>query len=78
MSRLFSLNLIWILSIVKGFKCQSCVQSNQPRKPYKAAEERHLILLELIHSDILERNGVLIDGGQKYFISMIDELFLKL
>jgi hypothetical protein len=30
MSRLSSLNLILDLSIVKGSKCQSCVQSKQP------------------------------------------------
>jgi hypothetical protein len=42
MSRLSSLNLILNLSIIKGSKCQSCVQSKQPQKPHKAAEERHL------------------------------------
>jgi hypothetical protein len=39
MSQLSSLNLILNLSIVKGSKCQSCVQSKQPRKPHKVAEE---------------------------------------
>jgi hypothetical protein len=63
MSQLPSLNLIPNLSIVKGSKCQSCVQSKQPRKPHKAAEDRHLSSLELIHSDICEMNGVLIEGG---------------
>jgi transposase InsO family protein len=29
--------------------------------------------LELIHSDICEMNGVLTDGGQRYFITMIDD-----
>jgi hypothetical protein len=41
-SRLSSMNLILNLSIVKGSKCQSCVQSKQPQKPYKAAKERYL------------------------------------
>jgi hypothetical protein len=63
MSQLPSLNLIPNLSIVKGSKCQSCVQSKQPRKPHKAAEDRHLSSLELIHSDICEMNGVLIEDG---------------
>jgi hypothetical protein len=71
MSRLSSLNLILNLSIIKGSKCQICVQSKQPRKPHKAAEERHLALLELIHSDIYEMNGVLTEGGQRYFMTMI-------
>jgi hypothetical protein len=61
MSRLSSLNLILYLSIVEGSKCQSCVQSK--RKPHKAAEDRHLAPLELVHSDICEINGVLTVGG---------------
>jgi hypothetical protein len=73
MSRLSSLYLIPNLSVVKGYKCQSCVQSKQHRKPRKAAEERHLALLELIHSDIYEMNGVLTEGGQRYFMTMIDD-----
>jgi transposase InsO family protein len=73
MSRLSSLNLIPNLSIVKGSKCQSCVQSKQPQKPHKEAEERHLGPLELIHSDICEMNGVLTEGGQRYFMTIIDD-----
>jgi transposase InsO family protein len=49
------------------------VQSKQPRKPHKAAEDRHLAQLELIHSDICEMNGVLTEGEQRYFITMIDD-----
>jgi transposase InsO family protein len=73
MSRLSSLNLILNLFIVKGSKCQSCVQSKQPQTPHKAAEDRHLALLEFIHSDICEMNDVLTDGGQRYFMTMIDD-----
>jgi hypothetical protein len=73
MSRLSNLNLIPNLYIVKCSKCQSYVQSKQPRKPHKAAKERHLIPLELIHSDICEINGVLTEGGQRYFMTMIDD-----
>jgi hypothetical protein len=51
------------------------VQSKQSRKPHKAVEERHLAPLELIHYDICEMNGVLIEGGQRYFITMIDDVF---
>jgi hypothetical protein len=39
MSRLSNLSLIPDFTIAKGFKCHSCVQSKQPRKPHKAAEE---------------------------------------
>jgi hypothetical protein len=69
MSRLSSLNLIPNLSVSKGSKCQSCVQSEQPRKAHKEAKERHLAPLELIHSDICKMNGVLTEGGQRYFMT---------
>jgi transposase InsO family protein len=73
MSRLSNLNLIPNLSIAKGSKFQSCVQSKQPQKPHRAAEDRHLEPLELIHSDICEMNDVLTEGGQRYFMTMIDD-----
>src|SRR5438132_6908191 len=50
-----------------------CVQSKQTRKPHRAAEERNLALLELIHSDLCEMNGVLTKGGKKYFMTLIDD-----
>jgi transposase InsO family protein len=67
------LNLILNLSIVKDSKCQSCAQSKQPRKPHKVGEDRHLAPLELIYYDICEMNGVLTEGGQRYFMTMIDD-----
>jgi hypothetical protein len=73
MSQLSRLNLILNLSIIKGFKCQICVQFKKPRKPHKATEERHLELLQLIHSDICEMNGVLTGGRQRYFMTKIDD-----
>jgi hypothetical protein len=51
------------------------VQSKQPQKPNKTVEERHLILLELIHSDIYGMNDVLTEGGQMYFMTMIDDVY---
>ena len=73
MSRLSSLNLIMNFSIVKGSKCHSCVQSKQHRKPHKVAEERYLTPLELIHYDLCEMNGVLTEGGKRYFMTLIDD-----
>ena len=73
MSRLSSICLISKFTIAKGSKCHSCVQSKQPRKPHKAAEERHLAPLELIHSDLCEMNGVLTKGGKRYFMTLIDD-----
>jgi hypothetical protein len=43
------------------------------RKPHKAAEERHLAPLELIHSDLCEMNGVLTKGGKRHFMTLIDD-----
>jgi hypothetical protein len=67
------LSLISNLSIVKGSKCHNCVQSKQPQKPHKVAEERHFAPLELIHSDICGMNGVLIEAGKRYFMTKIDD-----
>ena len=73
MTRLAKLDLIPSFTLAKGSKCLSCVQAKQPRKPHKAAEERHLAPLELIHSDLCEMNGVLTKGGKRYFMTLIDD-----
>jgi hypothetical protein len=52
-----------------------CVQSKQPWKPHKVDKERHLALLELIYSDIYEMNSVLTEGGERYFMTMIDDTY---
>ena len=67
------MNLIPKISIVKGSKCQVCVQVKQPRKSHKNAEARNLAPLELIHSDLCEMNGVLTKGGKRYFMTLIDD-----
>jgi hypothetical protein len=72
-SWLANLNLIPEFDLVKGSKCQVCVQSKQPRKPHKAAEERNLAPLDLIHSDLCEMNKILTKGGKRYFITYIDD-----
>jgi hypothetical protein len=46
----------------------------QSKKPHMVAEERHLSPLELIHLDICEMNGVLTEDGQRYFMTMIDDI----
>jgi hypothetical protein len=71
--RLANLNLISKFDLVKGSKCQVCVQSNQPRKPHKAAEARNLAPLDLIHSDLCEMDRILTKGGKQYFITFIDD-----
>ena len=55
------------LEVVKGSKCQSCVQAKQSRKPFKGLEEkRDLTPLDLIHSDLCEMNRLLTRGGKRY------------
>jgi len=49
------------------------VQSKEPREPHKAAEERNLAPLDLIHSDLCEMNGVLTKGGKRYCMTLIDD-----
>jgi hypothetical protein len=67
------LNLIPKFDLVKGSKCQVCVQSKQPHKPHKATEARNLATLDLIHFDLCEMNQILTKGGQRYFITFIDD-----
>jgi hypothetical protein len=65
MTQLSTMSLISNFTVIKGSKCHSCVQSKQSRKPQKVAEERHMSLLELIHSDLYEMNDVLTKGGKR-------------
>jgi transposase InsO family protein len=67
------MSLIPNFSIVKGSKCQACVQAKQSRKPHNDIDNRHTTLLELIHSDLCEMNGVLTKGGKRYFMALIDD-----
>jgi hypothetical protein len=62
MSFLSSLNLILKFDLLKGYKCHTCVEAKQPRKPHKATVMVELASLELIHSDICEMNGILTKG----------------
>jgi len=73
MNWLFSKSLTLSFTIAKDSKIYTCVQSKQPRKPYKAAEERHMAPLQLIHSNLCGINGVLIKGGKRYFTALIDD-----
>ena len=72
MTRLAKMSLIPNFTIVKGSKCQVCVQAKQPHKSHTTAEARDLAPLELIHSDLCEMNGLLTKGGKKYFMMWID------
>ena len=73
-ARMSRLELIPKFDIIKGSKCQSCVQAKQPRKPFKSLEEkRNLSPLDLIHLDLCEMNGLLTRGGKRYFMTFVDD-----
>ena len=60
-------------TIVKGSKCQVCVQAKQPRNSHKTAKERDLAPLELTYYNLCEMNGMLTKFGKKYFMTLIDD-----
>ena len=47
-------------------------RKDEKKKPFPKVE-RNSQLLELIHSDIYEINGMLTKGGKRYFITFIDD-----
>jgi hypothetical protein len=49
--QLFRLNLIPKIYVVRRSKYHACVQTKQPRKPFKSVEDKILAPLDLIHSD---------------------------
>ena len=42
------------------------------KKPFSKSD-RNSIMLELVHSNVCELNGVLTRGGKRYFITFIDD-----
>ena len=65
-----SLGLIPRLS--KDFeKCETCSQVKITKKHHKSVV-RNTELLELIHSDLCEFEGILTRGGNRYIITFID------
>ena len=53
-------------------KCEICIQAKITKKPFPKVE-RNTNILDLVHSDICELNGVLTRGGKRYFITFIDD-----
>ena len=52
-------------------KCETCIQTNITRLPFPKVE-RNLQLLDLVHLDVCELNEILTRGGNRYFITFID------
>ena len=53
-------------------KCEICVQAKMPRKSFRF-NERRLEILELVHYDICELNGILTRDKNRYFITFIND-----
>jgi Integrase core domain/GAG-pre-integrase domain len=53
-------------------KCETCVKSKLTKKPFPSVK-RNTSLLELVHTDICELNGILTRGGKRYFITFCDD-----
>ncbi|KAL2252641.1 UNVERIFIED_CONTAM: Retrovirus-related Pol polyprotein from transposon TNT 1-94 [Sesamum indicum] len=70
--RMMNLNLIPSQNIERNHKCQVCVEAKQVRKPYQSIE-RDSEILDLVHTDICEFNGVLTRDHKRYFITFIDD-----
>lgn len=43
------------------------------KKPFHSVVGRTSQLLDLVHSDLCELNGILTRGGKRYFITFIDD-----
>ena len=71
MKRMIKCGLI-SCDVDKFKKCEICVKSKMIKKPFKSVE-RNLDLLELVHTDICELNGILTRGGNRHFITFIDD-----
>ena len=52
-------------------KYEICIQVKMTKKPFSKSD-RNSIMLELVHSDVCELNGVLTRGGKRHFITFID------
>jgi len=53
-------------------KCEICAKSKLIKKPFPSVK-RNSNLLDLVHSDICEFNGMLTRGGKRYFITFVDD-----
>ena len=53
-------------------KCETCVKSKMVKKPFYSVD-KNSELLDLVHSNICELNDMLTRGGNRYFITFIDD-----
>ena len=54
-------------------KCQVCVESKFSKPPFHSVDNRLSEPLDLIHTDICDMKLIPSRGGNKYFITFIDD-----
>ena len=54
-------------------KCEICAKSKLTKKSFPSVSRKDSKVLDLIHSDICELNGMLTRGGKRYFITFVDD-----
>ena len=70
--RLINLNHMPTFQIDAKHKCETCVETKLTRSSFQNVE-RHTEPLDLIHSDICDLKFVKTRGGNKYFITFVDD-----
>ena len=70
--KLINLNHIPTFQIDAKHKCETCVKAKLTRSSFQSVE-RHTEPLDLIHSDICDLKFVQTKGGDKYFITFVDD-----
>lgn len=64
--------------IIPKCKCITCIKGKQTRDPFTGKGKRAEEPLELIHTDVVGPMPVVSLGGQKYFVTFIDDFSKKL
>ena len=72
LSKLINLNHIPTFQIDAKHKCETWVEAKLTRSSFQSVE-RHTEPLDLIHSDICDLKLVQTRGGNKYFITFVDD-----
>ena len=70
--RLINLNHIPTFQIDAKHKCETCVEAKPTKSSFQSVE-RHTEPLDLIHSDNCDLKCVQTRGGNKYFITFVDD-----
>ena len=70
--KLINVNHIATFQIDQKHKCETCVETKLTRLSFQSVE-RHIKPLNLIHCDICDLKFAQTIGGNKYFITFVDD-----